>query len=410
MKSMFSFDEDSLAEYSELNEYDEAQTGAFSELEEEAGLFDTELAPEVWEREVNRHDREYVRWIQQSLNQSLGLRLAADGILGRQTRSAIRSFQQRQGLRVDGVVGAQTERALRVARASPSPGAAAPPSQPSAVPSAVPAPTLLSNPENTPLAYTLYVDIPLNIPLGKAKSMTGIFVPENYCPLSPVDLIVYLHGFKWRSHKPDYSIDTYWRLPRFVLREEVNKSQKNVILVAPTLGPKNEPGNLIRPVGFDKFLDQVMAALKQYGSYAGGQKTPAVGNIILACHSGSGWVMLEIAKRSARYATQIQECWAFDPYNVSDANGWAAWAGSRPKAKLYIYYLPNSPGQGLCRNLMGKSLPNVFPIKCMPNIFAVKSIVGHDDVPARYLKDRIRGAQFLIDKWNCPSDQTRESE
>jgi hypothetical protein len=333
--------------------------------------------------------------VQNSINRVLGLRLPVDGIMGPEIRSAIRSFQRRQRLVADGVVGAQTERAFIAAGVSPPPGTgAAPP--PSSVPSAVPA--LIKPKETTPPAYTLYVDIPLNIPLGKARSMTGIFVPENYCPLSPVDLIIYLHGYKLRSHQPHFSIDAYWRLPKFLLREEVNKSLKNVILIAPTLGPKNEPGNLIHPRVFDKFLDQVMAALKQYGPHARAQKAPLVGNLILACHSGSGWVMRKIAMGSARYAAQIQECWALDPYNMGDAKGWADWARSHPKAKLYIYFLPSSPGQQLCKNLMGKG---------MPNVFAVKSSVGHDDVPARYLKDRIQGAQFLTDKWNCPSNRIR---
>ncbi|HXH01994.1 MAG TPA: peptidoglycan-binding domain-containing protein [Candidatus Competibacteraceae bacterium] len=355
--------------------------------------------------EIAKSSPDYVRWMQRSLNQILGLRLAADGILGSQTRSAIRSFQQRRGLRADGVVGVQTERALIAAGASPPPDSRATP-PPGSVPSAVP--TLIKPKETTPPAYTLYVDIPLNAPLGKARSMTGIFIPKDYCPLPQVDLIVYLHGYKLRSHKPHYSIDAYWCLPRFLLREEVNNSKKNVILVAPTLGPKNEPGNLVHPGGFDKFLDQVMTALKQYGPHVRAQRVPSVGNLILACHSGSGWVMRKIAMGSARYAAKIQECWAYDPYNMGDANGWADWARSHPQAKLYIYFLPYSPGQQLCKNLIGKSMPNLSPVKCMPNVLAVKSTVGHDDVPARHLKERIQGVQLLIDKWNCPSDQIRE--
>jgi hypothetical protein len=46
------------------------------------------------------------------LNKILGLRLAVDGKMGPQTRSAIRSFQKKQGLAADGVVGPQTEAAL----------------------------------------------------------------------------------------------------------------------------------------------------------------------------------------------------------------------------------------------------------------------------------------------------------
>jgi outer membrane protein OmpA-like peptidoglycan-associated protein len=62
--------------------------------------------------EVKRGSKAYIRWLQQALNQALGLRLTTDGIMGPQTRSAIRAFQRRRGLSVDGVVGAAIERAL----------------------------------------------------------------------------------------------------------------------------------------------------------------------------------------------------------------------------------------------------------------------------------------------------------
>jgi tyrosinase len=77
---------------------------------------------EVLEGEVNRSSRDYVRWVQQSMNRIMGLRLAVDGVMGSQTRSAVRSFQQRAGLRADGIVGPATERALIAAGAPPPPG------------------------------------------------------------------------------------------------------------------------------------------------------------------------------------------------------------------------------------------------------------------------------------------------
>jgi Penicillin-insensitive murein endopeptidase/Putative peptidoglycan binding domain len=92
-----------------------------SELDEMFGAFDTELADQEWEAETSRHSPEYIRWGQRSLNQILGLRLAVDGILGRQTRSAIRKFQQREGLMVDGIIGDETKRALIAAGATSPP-------------------------------------------------------------------------------------------------------------------------------------------------------------------------------------------------------------------------------------------------------------------------------------------------
>ena len=64
---------------------------------------------------------EYIRWAQSSLNAIMGLQLPIDGIMGPATRSAVRSFQQRQGLPVDGIVGPDTERALITARAGQPP-------------------------------------------------------------------------------------------------------------------------------------------------------------------------------------------------------------------------------------------------------------------------------------------------
>ena len=55
---------------------------------------------------------EYVRWVQSCLNQVMGLQLTIDGIMNTQTRSAIRSFQERRGLRIDGLVGPETEGVL----------------------------------------------------------------------------------------------------------------------------------------------------------------------------------------------------------------------------------------------------------------------------------------------------------
>ncbi len=66
---------------------------------------------------------EFVRWVQSSLNQILSLNLPLDGVMGVETRSAVRSFQEKQGLPADGIVGPDTRRALVEARRSGSPAA-----------------------------------------------------------------------------------------------------------------------------------------------------------------------------------------------------------------------------------------------------------------------------------------------
>ena len=66
---------------------------------------------------------EDMRWVQSALNDVLGPRLPVDGIMDAATRSAVRSFQQREGLPVDGIVGPDTREALLRARS----GKTAPP-------------------------------------------------------------------------------------------------------------------------------------------------------------------------------------------------------------------------------------------------------------------------------------------
>jgi len=73
-------------------------------------------------RQANRGSPEYIRWMQQALNQILGLRLKVDGLMGPQTRSAIRSFQQKQRLVADGIVGPKTQAALSKATGGAAPG------------------------------------------------------------------------------------------------------------------------------------------------------------------------------------------------------------------------------------------------------------------------------------------------
>ncbi|HEX6289290.1 MAG TPA: peptidoglycan-binding protein [Herpetosiphonaceae bacterium] len=96
---------------------DEGYDGMFGQMSE---ALDMEHLTEI-EQEVDRTSSAYIQWVQRSLNRMLGTKLAEDGISGTQTRSAIRSFQQRHGLTADGIVGPQTEAALIAA------GAGAPP-------------------------------------------------------------------------------------------------------------------------------------------------------------------------------------------------------------------------------------------------------------------------------------------
>jgi peptidoglycan hydrolase-like protein with peptidoglycan-binding domain len=347
---------------------------------------------------VNRQSPAYIRWVQSSLNKLLGLRLAVDGDSGTRTRSAIRSFQQRAGLTADGQVGAQTERALIAAGASP-PQASGNDRAPVSTSSSN---SVLLKTETEPPQETVYANIRLGGE-GAARPMTGIFIPQEYKPQSQVDLIIYLHGIKGDIRQgyppPSMSIDGYWnkrRFPYFPLREALNQSTKNGILVAPTLGVSaGHTGWLTQSGGFDRYITQVLAALAASGTFKG--TTPSVRHIILACHSGGGLPMRTLALSGGRYAQNIKECWGFDcTYFTGDDTLWANWARSRPDAKLFIYYIAGTRTQILALKLKAKNVSNV-------SVIAAKT-KSHNNVPLAHWQERLQGADFLANR----SGQTDE--
>ena len=245
------------------------------------------------------------------------------------------------------------------------------------------APELIKR-DATPFGLSLY----LNIPLGTespARAMTGIYVPPGYRPRSQVDLIVYLHGFK--SH-PSITIETYWdsrRFPYWPLREGVAASQKNVILVAPTLGPHAQAGRLLGPGGFDSYLDRILTALVEHGPYSAAGR-PALGNLVLACHSGGGRPMRQLAVAEQRAAAQVRECWGFDClYNADDAAHWVRWARARPDARLFIHYLSSTAE--LSKKLQAMAIPNVLVDRSIAR--------GHNWVPTTHWRNRIQTAPFF---------------
>ena len=67
-----------------------------------------------------QHGSEYIRWVQSTLNRILGMKLPMNGVLTPATRSAVRSFQEREGLPVTGIVGPDIESALIAVRGGKS--------------------------------------------------------------------------------------------------------------------------------------------------------------------------------------------------------------------------------------------------------------------------------------------------
>jgi hypothetical protein len=230
---------------------------------------------------------------------------------------------------------------------------------------------------------SLYLDIPLGGE-APARSMTGLFVPANFQRTPTVDIVIYLHGFK--RDGPSLSISSYWngrRFPQRALREGVNTSGKNVLLVAPTLGPRSQAGRLVASGGFDDYVDRVRAGIGRH-VYASTGQPPDLGTIIVAAHSGGGEPMRRAVLGSRRYAANIRECWGFDClYSGVDAEQWARWARAHPAARLFVYFTDGGGTKAHSLALRAQGVPNVL---------VERSPAPHDYVPITHWAGRLAAA------------------
>jgi hypothetical protein len=288
--------------------------------------------------------------------------------------------------------------------------------------------------KNSPPGYTIYCPIDLGIGLAPTRSggipcvhpisgkggfscvhpITGIFVPQNYKMKSDVDLIVYLHGFKDAFPGNEASIVNYWdgkKFPFFALREGVNDSGKNVVLVAPTLGPKSQAGSLVNPGGFDAFLDEVVAALNQHVPFSTSTsgKIANIANIILACHSGGGAPMLQIATGSDKQVAKVKQCWGFDSLNsgktqtgqklFTQPDAWLKWA-QRTTSELCIFFKDSTQAESVYLDKKVKSgrVTNIHVTQSSATSTRTPKADAHFWVPLVHWKASIQNATFLSNR------------
>ncbi|CAN5904267.1 hypothetical protein BH11BAC7_BH11BAC7_04460 [soil metagenome] len=189
-----------------------------------------------------------------------------------------------------------------------------------------------------------------SVDLGHAKkdtckidrNVTALFFPTHFNPRKPVDILIYLHGFLGLypgrcSTAKEYLNFNKKGNTQLNLREEIQASGKNVILVVPTLGPKSETGTLTNPGMFDTYMKNILSAIEEQilktRFHINKMKR---GKLILSGHSGGGKPMLKIG-RNAR----LDEIWGFDCI-YQGGSEWPTIARANPNLKLFLYY--NSDG------------------------------------------------------------------
>jgi hypothetical protein len=285
--------------------------------------------------------------------------------------------------------------------------------------------------ETMPPRMTLYLPIRLGVPRVEEQS-TGVFVPENYRVGSTIDLVVFLRGYDVKRPKTATSVREYWNSPRhpvlksFQLREEINKSGKNVILAAPALGPFAELGKLKDDGGIQQLLGQILDGLWRSGPHAGRASRPTIRHLILAAHSGGGVALrrfAEVLGGDDVLKDKVKECWGFDSlYGVKarDAEFWADWAREHPGARVAMFYLFTERAVGKDPNLpvsrtnpldhrepTGTTRPalqleRLAKSRMLGNVRVVcgtrATTLNHNDVPRAHLANLLKAARYLDDR------------
>ncbi len=282
--------------------------------------------------------------------------------------------------------------------------------------------------DTTPPLMSLYLPIPLDVPGVKTQS-TGVFVPSGYRVGNTVDLVVFLRGYDVNRPKAATSVSEYWNSPRhpvlksFLLREEINKSGKNVILVVPALGPFAEAGKLKDNGGVQEFLGHVLDGLWRKGPHSGLTKRPTIRHLILAAHSGGGVPLRQVVQvlgNDDSFKDKLKECWGFDSiYGVKDkdAEFWSDWAKRHAGTKVTMFYLFTQKDVGKnpklpvsASNPLDHRAPTgtTFPAmelerlakaQQLSNVAVVReskaSTLNHTEVPRAHLADLLKAASYL---------------
>jgi hypothetical protein len=241
------------------------------------------------------------------------------------------------------------------------------------------------------IAESLGIQRHLDSKLPKAEQGTGqvmgVFVPSSVKSLDKVNIILYMHGDKVRVVKNNYTIREYWSLPEFPLRQGLNASGQPYILLAPTLGPDADTqfGSLGSDI--DTHLENAMVQLHRYGApQFAPPKPPAIGDIIIAGHSGAFGPISSILRNMKRYKGNIREIWGFD---IMYGGTWLQFASST--IPVYAYFVDTAINS---RKLAAAKNPNVFVMQGV-EFFREggkeKSRgVKHDNLMQKFWLDRLR--------------------
>lgn len=152
------------------------------------------------------------------------------------------------------------------------------------------------------------------MPAGQPNA-TGVFFPRGFRFSDDLNVILYFHGHKAGEFT---TINEYWGEGKhnLFLREKINASGKQAVLIAPTMGAlpgssvNSGMGIFANKGAVDSYLAEVLQWIGKFvPQYAERRVTPTIGKLVLAGHSGAGGILLH---QVMTMKTPVCEVWGFD--------------------------------------------------------------------------------------------------
>ena len=252
-----------------------------------------------------------------------------------------------------------------------------------------------------PLAVTTYDLLFIDQRLGgvtPAGPHCAVICPHELTPHGgELDMILFLHGYRSTCGNRDEDTMREMLLNNNFksIPSTVGDSGKNVVLVAPTLGPQGEVGS------GDKFLPaepwQLLDAARAQVQTRFRRTTLKPGKVILAGHSGAGPRILALLKRGDKELSRVIAVWAIDSFyggktlwrNAIDANRGITWT--------------IVPSNGSDVNGIGRAINDEQKTKKLDNQRFLEPGASHCAVPARALGQLLKDESRLTTRPPAPA-------
>lgn len=252
-------------------------------------------------------------------------------------------------------------------------------------------------PAATPTYDLLFIDQRLG-GVTPAGPHCAVICPRELTPAGgELDMILYLHG--WRSTCGGADDDTmremlgndYFKS----IPSTVGDSGKNVVLVAPTLGPHGQVGSddTFLPAQPWQLLDAARARVQ-----AGFRRTTLKpGKVILAGHSGAGPRILALLNRGDAELSRVIAIWAIDSFY----GGPTRWRNAIEANRRITWTIVPSNGSDV--DAYGRKINEAQTTKRLDNQRFFEPGASHCALPAKALGQLLRDESRLTTRPPAPA-------